>query len=134
MPAVPACLCAGRWGGAITAALFLQESVLPRTAWAHLDVAGPAWDDDAGVHRPAHRLWSSNADRVGAGTGTPAAANLRQRRLQPAEQQQPETLGACRTSDSVSRSMLKQQRGVTQLLSVLLGACHTVVAHVRVRQ
>ncbi|KAF8062036.1 LAP1 [Scenedesmus sp. PABB004] len=38
---------AGRWGGAITAALFLQEFITEGTAWAHLDVAGPAWDDAA---------------------------------------------------------------------------------------
>jgi leucyl aminopeptidase len=31
-----------RYGGAITAALFLQEFV-GKTAWAHLDIAGPAW-------------------------------------------------------------------------------------------
>jgi leucyl aminopeptidase len=31
----------GRWGGAITAALFLKEFV-GDTAWAHLDIAGPA--------------------------------------------------------------------------------------------
>jgi leucyl aminopeptidase len=47
--AVPACLCAGRWGGAITAALFLQAFVARGTSWAHLDVAGPAWDDAAGL-------------------------------------------------------------------------------------
>lgn len=38
---------AGRWGGAITAALFLQEFIEEGTQWAHLDVAGPAWDDAA---------------------------------------------------------------------------------------
>ncbi|OGG02990.1 hypothetical protein A2W14_04410 [Candidatus Gottesmanbacteria bacterium RBG_16_37_8] len=32
----------GRYGGAITAALFLQEFV-GTTAWAHLDIAGPAY-------------------------------------------------------------------------------------------
>ncbi|WIA22459.1 hypothetical protein OEZ85_004757 [Tetradesmus obliquus] len=40
---------AGRWGGAITAALFLQQFVSPGVTWGHLDVAGPAWDDDAGL-------------------------------------------------------------------------------------
>jgi leucyl aminopeptidase len=36
----------GRWGGAITAALFLGEFV-PRTLpWAHLDIAGPAFTDN----------------------------------------------------------------------------------------
>ncbi len=33
-----------RWGGAITAALFLQEFV-EKTPWAHLDIAGPAWEE-----------------------------------------------------------------------------------------
>jgi leucyl aminopeptidase len=40
---------AGRYGGAITAALFLKEFVRPGVAWAHLDIAGPAWDDAAGA-------------------------------------------------------------------------------------
>lgn len=31
-----------RWGGAITAALFLSEFV-GETRWAHIDIAGPAW-------------------------------------------------------------------------------------------
>ncbi len=33
---------AGRWGGALTAGLFLQEFV-DKTPWAHLDIAGPAF-------------------------------------------------------------------------------------------
>jgi leucyl aminopeptidase len=36
----------GRWGGAITAAKFLQEFV-GTTPWAHLDIAGPAFYDSA---------------------------------------------------------------------------------------
>jgi leucyl aminopeptidase len=40
---------AGRWGGAITAALFLQEFINEGTQWAHLDVAGPAWNDAASL-------------------------------------------------------------------------------------
>jgi leucyl aminopeptidase len=32
-----------RYGGAITAGLFLQEFVDPRVPWAHLDIAGPAY-------------------------------------------------------------------------------------------
>jgi len=35
---------AGRWGGAITAAQFLQRFVADKTAWAHLDIAGTAFD------------------------------------------------------------------------------------------
>jgi leucyl aminopeptidase len=34
---------AGRWGGACTAAAFLQEFV-GKTPWAHLDIAGTAID------------------------------------------------------------------------------------------
>ena len=36
-------------GGAITAALFLREFVEKGTEWAHLDIAGPVWDDKAGA-------------------------------------------------------------------------------------
>jgi leucyl aminopeptidase len=35
----------GRWGGAITAAMFLKEFA-EDTPWAHLDIAGTAWLDD----------------------------------------------------------------------------------------
>jgi leucyl aminopeptidase len=43
------CCGAGRWGGAITAALFLQEFISEGTQWAHLDVAGPAWNDSTSL-------------------------------------------------------------------------------------
>jgi leucyl aminopeptidase len=36
----------GRWGGAITAAIFLKEFA-EETPWVHLDIAGTAWLDDA---------------------------------------------------------------------------------------
>jgi leucyl aminopeptidase len=36
----------GRWGGAVTAALFLKEFA-EETPWVHLDIAGTAWLDDA---------------------------------------------------------------------------------------
>ncbi|HUN88314.1 MAG TPA: leucyl aminopeptidase [Terriglobales bacterium] len=35
----------GRWGGAVTAAMFLKEFV-DTTPWIHLDIAGTAWIDD----------------------------------------------------------------------------------------
>jgi len=35
----------GRWGGAITAAMFLKEFA-EDTPWVHLDIAGTAWLDD----------------------------------------------------------------------------------------
>jgi len=36
-----------RWGGAITAALFLKQYINEGVTWAHIDMAGPAWDDKA---------------------------------------------------------------------------------------
>ena len=35
----------GRWGGAVTAAKFLQEFV-DETPWIHLDIAGVAWMEE----------------------------------------------------------------------------------------
>lgn len=37
--------CGGRYGGAITAALFLEKFINPGILWAHLDIAGPAKND-----------------------------------------------------------------------------------------
>ncbi len=37
---------AGRWGGAITAALFLEEFVADKTPWVHMDIAGSAFADE----------------------------------------------------------------------------------------
>jgi leucyl aminopeptidase len=36
----------GRWGGSITAAMFLKEFVEDKP-WVHLDIAGTAWMDDS---------------------------------------------------------------------------------------
>ncbi|MCL5028947.1 MAG: leucyl aminopeptidase [Bacteroidetes bacterium] len=36
----------GRWGGAITAAKFLENFVDKKISWAHLDIAGPAMAND----------------------------------------------------------------------------------------
>ncbi len=36
----------GRWGGAITAAMFLKEFA-EDTPWIHLDIAGTAWMEEA---------------------------------------------------------------------------------------
>jgi leucyl aminopeptidase len=38
---------AGRYGGANTAALFLRDFVADGVAWAHLDIAGPAYNEGA---------------------------------------------------------------------------------------
>jgi len=40
---------ASRWGGSITAALFLKEFISTDSIeWAHIDMAGPVWDDAQG--------------------------------------------------------------------------------------
>lgn len=41
------------YGGAITAALFLQEFVPAKTPWAHLDIAGPAFAEKDSALSPA---------------------------------------------------------------------------------
>jgi leucyl aminopeptidase len=41
-----------RWGGSITAALFLKEFVDEGLAWAHLDVAGPVFSSTESGHVP----------------------------------------------------------------------------------
>lgn len=38
----------GRYGGAITAALFLKEFV-EKAKWMHIDIAGPAHSDKSGA-------------------------------------------------------------------------------------
>jgi len=41
--------CGTRYGGAITAALFLQNFVDKKKPFAHIDIAGPVWDDKSGA-------------------------------------------------------------------------------------
>ena len=55
----------GRWGGAITAALFLGEFVPRELPWAHLDIAGPAFAETA------------TPERAAGGTGAGAATLIR---------------------------------------------------------
>ncbi len=43
-----------RWGGAITAGLFLQKFIDEGMPWVHLDIAGPALRDDDGVDAYGH--------------------------------------------------------------------------------
>jgi leucyl aminopeptidase len=43
----------GRYGGAITAALFLGEFVPKTIPWAHMDIAGPAFTDKPLADSPA---------------------------------------------------------------------------------
>lgn len=42
----------GRWGGAITAAKFLEQFV-DKTPWVHIDIAGPAFAESPKPHRDA---------------------------------------------------------------------------------
>ena len=41
--------CGTRYGGAITAALFLQNFVDEKKPFAHIDIAGPVWSDKIGA-------------------------------------------------------------------------------------
>ena len=44
-------------GGAITAGLFLKEFIEKGVTWAHLDIAGPVWDEKANSGaRPHHQM------------------------------------------------------------------------------
>ncbi|HBY98787.1 MAG TPA: leucyl aminopeptidase, partial [Chloroflexi bacterium] len=43
-----------RWGGAITAALFLKYFVPENVPWAHLDIAGVAWNHSDRKPKPAY--------------------------------------------------------------------------------
>jgi leucyl aminopeptidase len=40
-----------RWGGAITAAMFL-ENFVGDTPWAHIDIAGPAYNEKDSAWNP----------------------------------------------------------------------------------
>ena len=58
----------GRWGGAITAAMFLKEFA-EDTPWVHLDIAGTAWLDDEKPHlaQGSHRLAGAHYGAPGDG-------------------------------------------------------------------
>ena len=43
----------GPWGGSITAACFLERFIDEGMAWAHIDIAGKAWADQAGHAHPS---------------------------------------------------------------------------------
>lgn len=42
----------GKWGGAITAAIFLQEFTSSAIPWAHIDIAGPAFAEKSSAISP----------------------------------------------------------------------------------
>ena len=41
--------CGTRWGGSITAALFLENFMDKKKPFAHIDIAGPVWNDKTGA-------------------------------------------------------------------------------------
>jgi len=55
----------GPYGGAITAALFLQEFVNKKKPFAHIDIAGPVWDDAEGATGFGAKLVSEWVRRQG---------------------------------------------------------------------
>ena len=52
-----------RWGGMLTAGLFLQEFVTEGTPWAHIDIAGPSFNE-----APAWGYTPKGATGYGVGT------------------------------------------------------------------
>ena len=53
-----------RWGGSITAAQFIQRFIENNTSWAHLDIAGVAWNKKGGMSSIS-KLHSSGATAFG---------------------------------------------------------------------
>ena len=56
----------GRWGGAITAAKFLEHFVDKKIPWAHIDIAGVAWkggSEKGATGRPVSLLTQFLLDR-----------------------------------------------------------------------
>jgi len=62
--------CGTRYGGAITAALFLQEFVEGKKPFAHIDIAGPVWDDKSGATGFGVKLVTEWIARQGKGEET----------------------------------------------------------------
>lgn len=55
----------GKYGGAITAALFLQNFVSKKKPFAHIDIAGPVWDDSIGATGYGAKLVTEWVSRQG---------------------------------------------------------------------
>lgn len=55
----------GRYGGSITAALFLQNFVNKKKPFAHIDIAGPVWDDSTGATGYGAKLVTEWVSRQG---------------------------------------------------------------------
>lgn len=64
-----------RWGGALTAGLFLQEFVKGDVPWVHLDIAGPAFLDSD------HPFWGRGGTGAGVATLVELARSLERRGL-----------------------------------------------------
>ena len=60
----------GRWGGTISAGLFIEEFVKPHTPWVHLDIAGPANAEKA------EGYWSRGGTGFGVATLVQLAKEL----------------------------------------------------------
>ena len=58
-----------RWGGAITAAQFIQRFVADKTPWAHLDIAGTGFDSPPDRHQQELGLGLGRAAAGSAGGG-----------------------------------------------------------------
>mmetsp|Transcript_10800 Transcript_10800/g.13667 ORF Transcript_10800/g.13667 Transcript_10800/m.13667 type:complete len:544 (+) Transcript_10800:94-1725(+) len=59
--------CGTRYGGSITAALFLNHFVDDKKPFAHIDIAGPVWDDKTGATGFGAKLvtdWASNQGKL----------------------------------------------------------------------
>ncbi|GFH26675.1 cytosol_AP domain-containing protein [Haematococcus lacustris] len=105
-----------RGGGSITAALFLQQYVNEGVEWAHLDIAGPVWDEKAGLptgYGAALSGLTTDDARLAGSTGRQCCAlsscvNTLAAGLQPQGQGYNELklgvmrMNAMRTSDTVS--------------------------------
>mmetsp|Transcript_16305 Transcript_16305/g.18297 ORF Transcript_16305/g.18297 Transcript_16305/m.18297 type:complete len:633 (-) Transcript_16305:80-1978(-) len=57
----------GRYGGSITAALFLQKFVSKKKKFSHIDIAGPVWDDTTGATGFGTKLATEWVRRQGEG-------------------------------------------------------------------
>jgi leucyl aminopeptidase len=64
-----------RWGGALTAGLFLKEFVKGDVPWVHLDIAGPAFRDSD------HPFWGRGGTAAGVATLVELVGGLERRAL-----------------------------------------------------
>ena len=66
----------GKWGGAVTAAKFLQQFVDGRP-WVHLDIAGPSWAESERLdpRRRRHRLLRPDPGHAHGRTGEAICEN-----------------------------------------------------------